>query len=147
MGREGLASDPRDKVYSILGMLTNRQRHEHDIVPSYAPSNTAADVYFSAVESILRRDADLRLLANLSGLEIEAGLPTWAPDWSQPRLNNAEDIYDFFEAVGPLPQVEVLKESRELRLHGFRADEIRWLNLSMMVVMQQILWQRGKPCL
>jgi hypothetical protein len=124
--RKSLASEPRDKVYSILGMLTDCQRREYAIVPSYATSNTTAEVYFTAAEAILSRDLDLRLLTDTSARELEFGLPTWVPDWYHPVLTPAGDFYSLYDAGTDRPaQVEVLKVRRELKLRGCRVDSIQ----------------------
>jgi hypothetical protein len=124
--RESIASDPRDKIFSVLGMLSDGSRSEYAIVPSYTSGNETSEVYFATAEAILTQDLDLRLLTDISGREKEGGLPTWAPDWSQPALGTDKAFWDFFDAgAGFLPQMEILREKRELKICGCIVDGIK----------------------
>lgn len=123
--RESFASDPRDKIYSVLGMLTDEARQVYTIVPSYAPSNTIAEVYIATAIANLNVNGNPKLLVNISGRESENGLPTWVPDWSQPRDRTVGNTYTLFKAgIGHLVQAEVLEDGLELKLHGSLIDAI-----------------------
>ncbi|MCJ1404374.1 hypothetical protein MMC11_007599 [Xylographa trunciseda] len=125
LSRENFTSDPRDKIYSVLGMLTDENRQAYAIVPNYAPSHTIAEVYIATAIAILKVESNPRLLINISGRELENGLPTWVPDWSQPQVWNWGEIYTFFKAgIGYPAQVEVLENRLELKLHGSFVDTV-----------------------
>ncbi|KAF9639390.1 heterokaryon incompatibility [Lasiodiplodia theobromae] len=80
--RNTQASDPRDKIYGLLGIC-----HAPGIEVNYDPSNTMADVYHAATLTYLRGDTE-HLLPNLCCVDHDesssAGLlPSWVPDWSR----------------------------------------------------------------
>lgn len=82
--RNTQASDPRDKIYGLLGIC-----HAPGIEVNYDPSNTMADVYHAATLTYLRADTE-HLLPNLCCVDHDdppsrAGLllPSWVPDWSR----------------------------------------------------------------
>jgi hypothetical protein len=74
--RSSNSENPRDKVYSQLGLGCA------DILPDYRASVT--DVYITAAKYILTHSKSLLLLACVEGtdFQIVPGLPSWVPDWS-----------------------------------------------------------------
>jgi hypothetical protein len=111
--REMHATDPRDRIYALLGLATDGL----DIVPDYSDSDYA---------NLLCRTA--RAMIEKQGLEVLSysqfpknytPLPSWVPDW---RSNLAPSYYDhsligppFFQACGamelsivPSPSMSVL---------------------------------------
>lgn len=97
--RGAKATDPRDKIYSLLSLAT--EKYKSGLVPDYSASNTVADVYKQlercAVEA---RDLEL-LLLNAGVSQTVAGLPIWVPDWSyEPRYVITSGI---FACSGPDP--------------------------------------------
>lgn len=117
--RENLASDPRDKIYSILGMLADEARQNYAIVPNYARSNTIVKVYVATAIAILQVECDLSLLVNIRGLESENGSPSWVPDWSQPQARTLGNLsFSFKAGIDHRVQAEVLGDGLELKLHG-----------------------------
>lgn len=78
--RNTQASDPRDKIYGLLGIC-----HAPGIEVSYDSSNTMADVYHAATLTCLKGNTEY-LLPNLCCVDHDessrAGLPSWVPDWS-----------------------------------------------------------------
>ncbi|KAJ4983242.1 het domain protein [Stagonosporopsis vannaccii] len=82
-----LASDPRDKVYGVLGILLHRFGYNLDgIVVDYTRS--VAQVYTDTAIEIIRIQQNLELLdyiAHPNGFDSDAELPpTWVPRWDQP---------------------------------------------------------------
>lgn len=72
------ATDPRDKVYALLGMVTGTHV---GIYPDYTVSTM--ECYTSAAFAILESSRDLRLLDALVVFERnrDLGLPSWVPQW------------------------------------------------------------------
>jgi hypothetical protein len=79
----------------------------------------------AAATAILIIDADLGLLANITGREVETGLPTWVPDRSKPEITRFVHLYRLFEVgTGGSVQVKIFKYERQLRLRGYLIDTI-----------------------
>lgn len=84
------ATDPRDKIYGILGLAADRDElKEFGIQPDYTKS--CRDLYTSVAALILRQ-GHLSVLSLNQFPKAQAGLPTWVPDWSQP-LNSPLQAY------------------------------------------------------
>jgi hypothetical protein len=76
------ASDPRDKIYGMLGLAADRdQLKEFGVQPDY--SKSCQEVYISATSSILRQ-GHVSVLSLNSFPKTQTGLPSWVPDWSRP---------------------------------------------------------------
>ena len=115
------ASDPRDKVYGLLGLM-HRDQHEDSpdsartlgIEPDYGLS--AAEVYCQTARQLLLQSADLNMLgasntATAATAIASAGqtLPSWVPDW-----NNA--------AAGPHPLMHDAR-GRQRQTHASRGTQ------------------------
>jgi hypothetical protein len=75
-------SDPRDKIYGILGLAADRdQLKEFGVQPDY--SKSCQEVYISVTSSILRQ-GHVSVLSLNSFPKTQIGLPSWVPDWSRP---------------------------------------------------------------
>lgn len=80
-----LASDPRDKVYGVLGILLHRFGYDLEgIVVDYTKS--VIQVYTETAVEIIRTQQNLELLnyiAHPAGVDCDSG-PTWVPRWNRP---------------------------------------------------------------
>ncbi|KAI4112914.1 MAG: hypothetical protein LQ345_006008 [Seirophora villosa] len=78
-GRGSRATNPRDKVYGVMGMTAT------PLHPNYTLPVTT--VYTDAARTILDFDASslTDLLCCVDYQEPTENLPTWVPDWSTPR--------------------------------------------------------------
>lgn len=79
-GRSAQATDPRDKVFAVMGMTPTI------INPDY--SKATFDVYTEAAESV-EPDDIVRMLCCVDHSQPIAGRPSWVPDWSTPRQTTA----------------------------------------------------------
>jgi hypothetical protein len=70
------ASDDRDKVYALLGLV----RNQTSIVPDYSLSVSA--VFQATVLNIIKTTKSLAALAGDLGRKDRQDLPSWVPDWS-----------------------------------------------------------------
>jgi len=78
--RAQLATDPRDKIYGLLGMSTN----EYAVEPDYRLSKE--EVYISLARKMIKNVLYSLLWVEAPGREIEAGdLPSWVTDHSIPQ--------------------------------------------------------------
>ncbi|MCJ1438051.1 hypothetical protein MMC27_007438 [Xylographa pallens] len=73
--RPCLATDPRDKVFALVGIANDAQ----ELLPDYSKSLT--DVYLQTAEHIFSTDGNITLLSEVKGLQLGSGLPSWVPDW------------------------------------------------------------------
>ena len=95
MCRDTVSTDPRDKIYGILGLAAEFELNgEANLIPDY--SQTVAKVYMTATAFVIRSRADLAcltLVCDHSLKKIE-GLPSWCPDYSASiaPLANFDDI-------------------------------------------------------
>jgi Heterokaryon incompatibility protein (HET) len=72
-------SDPKDKVYAILGIA--EQEFSRKIQPQYSLST--AEIYRDATVAHIELYQKLSLLQQCSINSWEHGLPTWVPNWSK----------------------------------------------------------------
>ncbi|KAB8267889.1 heterokaryon incompatibility protein-domain-containing protein [Aspergillus minisclerotigenes] len=75
-GRE--ATDPRDKVYALLGLAKDKPTVE----PNYAASER--DVFVGTALDIISRSKSLDVLTGDFTMKNNHALPSWVPDWSSP---------------------------------------------------------------
>ncbi|CZR68417.1 uncharacterized protein PAC_18316 [Phialocephala subalpina] len=74
------STDPRDRVYAMLGLVDP----SYNIIPSYHRSNTVTDVFTAAARAAIMHDnrLDILLDANEVGRNKNLLLPTWVPDFT-----------------------------------------------------------------
>ncbi|ROV97040.1 hypothetical protein VSDG_04110 [Cytospora chrysosperma] len=85
-----LCSDPRDRIYALLGLLGNHTK-ALGIVPDY--SKTASETYRDIVLRHIETLENFNLLRSCGRNDAEApsssvtsiSVPTWVPDWSVPK--------------------------------------------------------------
>lgn len=94
--RERQCSDPRDKVYALLGLA--RGVHARLVEPDY--SKSAHQVFEEAAAMLLRRSGGLQVLSLIlppTSQGASAGpadLPSWAPDWmAEGSHTNYRDLH------------------------------------------------------
>ncbi|KAK4189839.1 heterokaryon incompatibility protein-domain-containing protein [Podospora australis] len=76
------ATDPRDKVFSVLGLGSGKLK-DVGIMPDYR--SPVAEVYCDAARKLITVSGNLDVLGVCYPLKQSAvpGLPSWVPDWSQ----------------------------------------------------------------
>ncbi|KAI3317329.1 heterokaryon incompatibility protein-domain-containing protein [Xylariaceae sp. AK1471] len=120
-------SDPRDKVYALLGIEEEYVKGKSRLRPIYGDRSVVA-AYVSTAIQILEDADDLLLLAQAEGQDFQtvAGLPSWVPDWSCPRAVGLGLVgYKRFAAAGNLPRSLTIDEpSTSLALRGLWLDRI-----------------------
>lgn len=124
--RRGLGvTDPRDLVYSLLGVASNA----HGIQPDY--TRTTNEVFIEVSRELIKSRGDLKLLGRV--LNPVTDLPTWVADW---RSGRSEDwafsflTTDLYSAAGT-SEVAIKNLGRDelLRLEGIRVDTIKLQNM------------------
>lgn len=141
------ATDPRDKVYALLGLATDN--HSESIVPNY--ESPVGLVYAESVRDTIIRERNLQVFSYCSGLFTprDAAIPSWAPDWRSMSHNlkrplqqrhitlylidtymrtayeSAKPQKHFFRAAGDSPPaVGFCKQMKTLYTVGIRVDVI-----------------------
>ncbi|MCJ1245757.1 hypothetical protein MMC30_002961 [Trapelia coarctata] len=77
LARSRQATDPRDKVFSVLGIAQGIEQYHFS--PNY--SDSMQDVYIQTTQLLIQQTKSLRILAQ-AGLNLDSKLPSWVPDWS-----------------------------------------------------------------
>ncbi|KAI0479823.1 HET-domain-containing protein [Xylaria cf. heliscus] len=125
------ASDPRDKVYAVLGLWRYTRSNEAgnvDIWPDY--KKDVADVYVEATIAAIHESGNLDVLSLVEGTSSERAieLPSWIPDYSQ-----GPQVYPLVQPSKPTSgsrglhaNFETLRDSRtrNLPVQGFQVDII-----------------------
>ncbi|KAI0509646.1 heterokaryon incompatibility protein-domain-containing protein [Xylaria bambusicola] len=73
-------TDPRDKVFSILGLVDSRETQAEGIVPDYTIS--VEECYKRTALAIMSYTKNLDLLMTDHNLASKLRSPSWVPDWS-----------------------------------------------------------------
>ena len=86
------ASDPRDKVYALYGLVQAYQKVPLKI--NYAIS--VEDVYRSTVRYCIESEESLSILTYVSSLGNQSDFPSWVPDWRccfEPGCTAVDPLY------------------------------------------------------
>ena len=105
--RSNWSTDPRDKIYGLLGIAAEDQAYHLD--PDYERS--VEDVYKEIALSFARKDNSLDFLSCVEDYKwrVHQKLPSWVPDWtahprSTPFLSQPYR-WQFFASGESLPQI------------------------------------------
>ncbi|KAJ4855732.1 heterokaryon incompatibility protein (HET) domain-containing protein [Trichoderma breve] len=74
------ATDPRDKIYSILGLVKGDVAQEYGITPDYTLS--VEECYKKAAMAVMSQTENLDALVLDHATSSPLKLPSWVPDWS-----------------------------------------------------------------
>ncbi|KAH7308420.1 heterokaryon incompatibility protein-domain-containing protein [Stachybotrys elegans] len=74
------STDPRDKVFSLLGIASARDVTSLGCTVDY--HSTVIDVYTNLARAYIRRDNNLDILGYVQHSTDATGLPSWVPDWT-----------------------------------------------------------------
>lgn len=116
------ATDPRDRVYGLLGLAIDSPEEELDV--DYGLS--VRDVYISVAKFIVRRYHTLDFLCLICrprGI-LSQDLPSWCPDWSTRKIGTTR-LKDFQASVTRRCLGNAISpDGRLLRAHGVLVDKI-----------------------
>jgi hypothetical protein len=83
------ATDPRDKIYGLLGLAADRDElKELGVQPDY---NHSCQSVFTSVTAAMLRQGHLSVLSLSQFPKSQIGLPSWVPDWSEPLKMPLQD--------------------------------------------------------
>jgi hypothetical protein len=122
------SSDPRDKVYSLLGQAYDLKGISLNI--DY--NCPIEELYINVARQILKRSAALQILYYNCGRK-SYNLPSWVPDWSTWRFaHNGTCVDRVFSACGQTtPKVRVLDTANRLEISGCLVSKITFLSESI----------------
>ncbi|KAF2710666.1 hypothetical protein K504DRAFT_465738 [Pleomassaria siparia CBS 279.74] len=123
--RRKITSDPRDKVYGILGVLPQTVRSEFPVDLSLS----VREVYIDVVDYLLSTTEYLDVICESIHFPVHtnsANLPTWAPDWSHsPQTAALGSIYDFSASGTTRAEYRFVDERRnKLEISAIYVDTI-----------------------
>lgn len=123
--RSRSASDERDKVFALLGLVRFWRVRERKISPDY--SLGAIDVAFQTTKSMLASYGSLSVLAGtLRRSERYDSNPSWVVDWNCPPTLNEDTRLEnvlWYNAGGSNGLIELHKQ-RVLKIAGSYLDEV-----------------------
>ena len=124
------ATDPRDKIYSLLGLLDERERGA--INPDYR--KTALLVYAETMTYLLQTARSVQPACFFTLMKPNSSaLPSWVPDFSQQRkssyYNPSGLHHNRHNASGPVPSdakpyVLVSEDMKTITVNGVCVDQI-----------------------
>ena len=84
------STDPRDKIFALLGLAADRDELESlNVLPDY--SKTCKEIYETAMAALLQQ-GHISLLSCCQSPKAVPGLSSWAPDWSQSVTDMLQDV-------------------------------------------------------
>jgi len=119
------ATNPRDKVYGIYGLL---QAQGFDDLPAVDYQKAAADIYTEITQYAIQKDRSLTILLDIVGVDGIPGLPSWVPY----RSNNNVALSFFheqFNASGHFPATYSFAANKELVLQGMVFDAVDCISI------------------
>jgi len=121
------STDPRDRVYAVLGIVDNDE--VKGLEPDYSLQKEV--VFRAAVELLIYNSRSLDVLSACQDPERESGLPSWVPnfevDWKAPILCLKEGGENLYHASADIPIEEdsIQRHSENLlAINGIICDEV-----------------------
>ena len=127
---EHQAIDPRDKVFAILGLVTDAL----DMKEWIDYDKTPEQVYIKTARYILsRQEEGLALLARagVGHVRMLNGLPSWAPDWSRPSgifplgISTGGAAYNASKGQKRKKEILLRTDPGAIRLLGVIVDKVK----------------------
>ncbi len=128
--RSWQAWDPRDKIFSLLGLLNAEQLQAYRITRDYSQDNTVAEVLVKTAKAIITTEKNIDILGSVIGDESSRGLPTWTPDWTRPVVSTTQHLVDFWisnlKFKNKLSEVTFLEDDRVVKMSVWVFDIIHF---------------------
>ena len=125
------ATDPKDKVYALLGLSTSIESQAHELIPDYSLSTV--QIYIDVSRAIILKCPALDVLGvpRTGSSSLVGNLPSWVVDWSAPHLANSlsqkslqgDYIFDFDVTASSIAK-QVSFRGLSLILNGYVFDHI-----------------------
>jgi hypothetical protein len=135
--RQYKATDPRDKVFAVIGIVTNVDSIPVDLKPDYGLSTE--EVYLSVAMHNLEKLKNLELLAHAgtNSTSQNPKCPSWVPDWIHSNeyravLAPTAAKTKFCSAGDSQPTLSISADKKILTIRGAVIDIISHLDHSVM---------------
>ncbi|KAL8647123.1 MAG: hypothetical protein Q9226_006565 [Calogaya cf. arnoldii] len=120
------ATNPRDKVYAIMGIVADKQLST-TLGVDYSVSTE--QVFEDIARYLLSRNPSIEILYEAGGPKNLTNLSSWAPDWTIGPQSSLRGYENDYNASGHLrgpsqPLMELDGSGRRLQVRGFIVDEI-----------------------
>lgn len=116
------ATDPRDKVFAVLGLLQQGADGAHP-PPTADYSKPVDQVYREAAAYIINSKRSLDILLAASGLEgEESSLPSWVPNWRRTGNDHRPTLFINGSRMQPLLYFSGSTDAVFLNGHGYCAS-------------------------
>ncbi|KAK3650943.1 hypothetical protein LTR56_005994 [Elasticomyces elasticus] len=128
------STDPRDKLFGILGLLSTETIIDNTILRGVTYNNTAVEVLAAATKAAIFSDANLRVLQNVSHRvdeNMEAlTIPTWAHkdrrfNWELDAMPLDRYNVAFGGTLQPNAYLMENQDCKALRLRGWQVGMVR----------------------
>ena len=130
--RKCICSDPRDKVYALLGLANDQGAHQ---MVSVDYSKSVEAVYLECAEFLVRNGDGVEMLIHAGILQgcndtrndtgVDLSLPSWVPNWSREMFTTINMWGEPYRAAGEtLPDMGFETHGIGLRVKGIRIDVI-----------------------
>ena len=133
LSRTVFATDPRDKVYGMLGLMDDSVARL--IKPDY--TDTVVNVYRSFALATIEGTGSLDILRHSGSIDdARSNIPSWLPDWRTDSIPAALTTSDtaFAASGSSLASAQTLPDSQLLSCRGYIIDRIDGIGC---------LWSRG----
>ena len=136
--RRSKATDPRDKIYSLLGLVRDGKDTEphgevdnNVIRPDY--SSSVDTIFRQATRSVMKHESSLALLSTIedASLTVTSNLPSWVPDyavWQEVTIlgmpDNPHQYYAGGEELPRLYDSDLDTNQNTLSLAGYEMDAV-----------------------
>ncbi|KAF4630750.1 hypothetical protein G7Y89_g7382 [Cudoniella acicularis] len=130
--RQAQATDPRDKVYGLWGLLTEAS----GATPRPDYNLSVREVYTNVASAFIRYSGNLDVLSVPRKFDSTLSLPSWVPDWTGGPSSYLfdqllEDDASDFEASGRLEYSESADRGDLLHVHAIAIDQIAECGMPM----------------
>ncbi|KAK3385522.1 heterokaryon incompatibility protein-domain-containing protein [Podospora didyma] len=130
-GKWFLATDPRDKIYAVLGLSRDGPSFQEHV--SYDPAETSEIVLIRFARLLIEggHGYDVLLQAGLGGA-MKTGdmkLPSWVPNWANPSLRfNPVRSTSAYNSRATMASTLRILDSNRLSVRGANVDKIQHIN-------------------
>ncbi|PWY67650.1 HET-domain-containing protein [Aspergillus sclerotioniger CBS 115572] len=125
--RDYKATDPRDKVFSMLGLVGKFIKDKPRLAPAYG-TQSVTTTYTNVAIQLLEDGEDLYILSCVEGelFQRVGKLPSWVPDWTCGKSTGLLIIgYKRYSAAGTITQRPYIDSSAlTVSLKGAKIDEV-----------------------